>query len=164
MGAIGGASTANLAQITSQDQFLVLACDGVFDVLTSEEVVANVYNNMKIHADAQRCVTHPLPSRGVFSGLAELCLLIGRSVISCACCDHPRVCVVHLPPFVLSLLLFRLVWWLLCARDREILCVSRALCACVGVCVCVSACFLIGMYRASQLANGTTSVEADEKT
>lgn len=41
-------------QITPQDQFLVLACDGVFDVLTSEEVVSNVYEKMKIHADAQR--------------------------------------------------------------------------------------------------------------
>ncbi|CAN0025495.1 unnamed protein product, partial [Ectocarpus fasciculatus] len=44
-----------VSEITPQDEFLVLACDGVFDVLTSEEVVANVYEKMKIHADAQRC-------------------------------------------------------------------------------------------------------------
>ncbi|CAM9185282.1 unnamed protein product [Ectocarpus sp. 6 AP-2014] len=42
-----------VSEITPQDEFLVLACDGVFDVLTSEEVVANVYEKMKIHADAQ---------------------------------------------------------------------------------------------------------------
>ncbi|CAM9355359.1 unnamed protein product [Scytosiphon promiscuus] len=44
-----------VSEVTPQDQFLVLACDGVFDVLTSEEVVSNVYEKMKIHADAQRC-------------------------------------------------------------------------------------------------------------
>lgn len=37
-----------------QDQFVVLACDGIFDVLTSEEVVSNVLEKMKIHGDAQR--------------------------------------------------------------------------------------------------------------
>eukprot|EP00903_Cladosiphon_okamuranus_P008714 g8348.t1 len=44
-----------VSEITPQDEFLVLACDGVFDVLTSEEVVADVYEKMKIHGDAQRC-------------------------------------------------------------------------------------------------------------
>eukprot|EP00752_Nemacystus_decipiens_P006528 g5879.t1 len=44
-----------VSEITPQDEFLVLACDGIFDVLTSEEVVSNVYEKMKIHADAQRC-------------------------------------------------------------------------------------------------------------
>lgn len=41
-------------QITVQDQFAVLACDGVFDVFTSEEVIGNVIEKMKVHGDAQR--------------------------------------------------------------------------------------------------------------
>lgn len=45
-----------LVQITPQDKFLVLACDGVFDVLTNEEVVNDVHKKMKLHADAQRSV------------------------------------------------------------------------------------------------------------
>ncbi|CAN0354064.1 unnamed protein product, partial [Laminaria digitata] len=43
-----------LVQITPQTHFVVLACDGVFDVFTSDEVVSNVYESMKMHADAQR--------------------------------------------------------------------------------------------------------------
>lgn len=42
-------------QIGQQDQFVVLACDGIFDVLSSDEVVADVWEKMKQHRDAQRC-------------------------------------------------------------------------------------------------------------
>lgn len=46
--------TGRRLQILPQDNFVVLACDGIFDVLTSEEVVSNVIEKMKIHGDAQR--------------------------------------------------------------------------------------------------------------
>ena len=47
--------------LTDQDQFLLLACDGLFDVFTPDEVVTFVKENMEKHGDAQRCcqnITH----------------------------------------------------------------------------------------------------------
>lgn len=41
--------------IEDQDQFLLLACDGLFDVFTPEEVVTFVRTNMEKHGDTQRC-------------------------------------------------------------------------------------------------------------
>jgi protein phosphatase 2C family protein 2/3 len=41
--------------ITDQDQFLLLACDGLFDVYTPEEIVTFVKNGMEKHGDTQRC-------------------------------------------------------------------------------------------------------------
>lgn len=41
--------------ITDHDQFLLLACDGLFDVYTPEEVVKFVKENMEKHGDTQRC-------------------------------------------------------------------------------------------------------------
>ncbi len=44
--------------IGDQDQFLLLACDGLFDVFTPEEVVAFVRASMEKHGDTQRCCQH----------------------------------------------------------------------------------------------------------
>lgn len=41
--------------VTDQDQFLLLACDGLFDVYTPEEIVTFVRNSMEKHGDTQRC-------------------------------------------------------------------------------------------------------------
>lgn len=41
--------------IQDNDQFLLLACDGLFDVFTPEEVVTFVRTNMEKHGDTQRC-------------------------------------------------------------------------------------------------------------
>jgi serine/threonine protein phosphatase PrpC len=41
--------------MTPNDQFLLLACDGLFDVFTPEDVVKFVRLNMEEHNDAQRC-------------------------------------------------------------------------------------------------------------
>jgi serine/threonine protein phosphatase PrpC len=41
--------------IEDRDQFLLLACDGLFDVFTPEEVVTFVRTNMEKHGDSQRC-------------------------------------------------------------------------------------------------------------
>jgi serine/threonine protein phosphatase PrpC len=41
--------------IGDDDQFLLLACDGLFDVFSPEEVVVFVREQMLKHADAQRC-------------------------------------------------------------------------------------------------------------
>jgi len=41
--------------ITDEDQFFLLACDGLFDVFTPEDVIAFVRGNMEEHGDAQRC-------------------------------------------------------------------------------------------------------------
>jgi len=41
--------------ITEEDQFLLLGCDGLFDVYTPEEVVHFVKENMLKHGDAQKC-------------------------------------------------------------------------------------------------------------
>jgi len=44
-----------ITSITPNDQFLLLACDGLFDVFTGEEVVRFVRTNMEEHGDPQRC-------------------------------------------------------------------------------------------------------------
>jgi serine/threonine protein phosphatase PrpC len=41
--------------ITDEDQFLLLGCDGLFDVYTPEEVVVFVREQMIKHGDAQKC-------------------------------------------------------------------------------------------------------------
>lgn len=41
--------------ITENDQFLLVACDGLFDVFTGEDVVKFVRENMLEHGDAQKC-------------------------------------------------------------------------------------------------------------
>lgn len=41
--------------LSDQDQFLLLACDGLFDVYTPEEVVTFVKQSMEKHGDTQRC-------------------------------------------------------------------------------------------------------------
>jgi serine/threonine protein phosphatase PrpC len=41
--------------IRPDDQFLLLACDGLFDVFSYDEIVAFVRDNMSKHGDAQRC-------------------------------------------------------------------------------------------------------------
>lgn len=44
----------NATTITEDDQFLLLACDGLFDVYTSEDVVKIVKENLEAHGDPQR--------------------------------------------------------------------------------------------------------------
>lgn len=44
-----------VTNITDRDQFLLLACDGLYDVFTPEEVVNFVRDNMQRHGDTQRC-------------------------------------------------------------------------------------------------------------
>ena len=41
--------------IRGDDQFLLLACDGLFDVFSYDEIVTFVRDNMEKHGDAQRC-------------------------------------------------------------------------------------------------------------
>eukprot|EP01041_Mallomonas_annulata_P002450 gene2450-4758_t len=41
--------------ITDRDQFLLLACDGLFDVFTPEDVVQFVRANIETHGDVQKC-------------------------------------------------------------------------------------------------------------
>ena len=41
--------------ITDDDQFLLLACDGLFDVFTEEEVVEFVKENLEETGDPQKC-------------------------------------------------------------------------------------------------------------
>jgi len=41
--------------ITENDQFLLVACDGLFDVFTGEDIVHFVRTNMLEHGDAQKC-------------------------------------------------------------------------------------------------------------
>ena len=49
--------------ITDQDQFLLLACDGLFDVYSPEEIVQFVRASMEKHGDTQRCCqVSPPPS------------------------------------------------------------------------------------------------------
>jgi serine/threonine protein phosphatase PrpC len=44
-----------VTNIRKGDQFLLLACDGLFDVFSYDEVVEFVRDNMEKHGDAQRC-------------------------------------------------------------------------------------------------------------
>lgn len=44
--------------ITTNDQFLLLACDGLFDVFTGEELITFIRKDMLEHGDAQRCCQH----------------------------------------------------------------------------------------------------------
>lgn len=48
-------SIMQVLNITERDQFLLLACDGLFDVFTPEEVTTFVKENMEKHGDTQRC-------------------------------------------------------------------------------------------------------------
>lgn len=41
--------------LTSEDNFIVLACDGLYDVFTNDEVVAFVKAEMSLHGDALKC-------------------------------------------------------------------------------------------------------------
>ena len=41
--------------IGEEDQFLLLGCDGLFDVYTPAEVVTFVRDQMLKHGDAQKC-------------------------------------------------------------------------------------------------------------
>lgn len=41
--------------LTERDQFLLLACDGLFDVFSAEDIVSFVKENMEEHGDTQRC-------------------------------------------------------------------------------------------------------------
>jgi protein phosphatase 2C family protein 2/3 len=41
--------------LADEDQFLLLACDGLFDVFSPEEVVDFVRTHMIRHGDAQKC-------------------------------------------------------------------------------------------------------------
>ena len=41
--------------ISEEDQFVLLACDGLFDVFSGDDVVQFVKANMSEHRDAQRC-------------------------------------------------------------------------------------------------------------
>jgi serine/threonine protein phosphatase PrpC len=43
--------------ITPKDSFLLLGCDGLFDVLTKEEIVAFVTAELNQHGDVQKCAT-----------------------------------------------------------------------------------------------------------
>lgn len=47
--------TTKITTITPNDQFLLLGCDGLFDVFTPDEVVRFVKLNMEENNDAQRC-------------------------------------------------------------------------------------------------------------
>jgi hypothetical protein len=41
--------------VTDEDNFMVLACDGLYDVFTNDEVVSFVKAEMETHGDCQRC-------------------------------------------------------------------------------------------------------------
>jgi serine/threonine protein phosphatase PrpC len=44
-----------IVQMTPEDDFMVLACDGLFDVYSNKEVVKAVKQEMAAHGDAQKC-------------------------------------------------------------------------------------------------------------
>lgn len=41
--------------LTDDDNFMVLACDGLYDVFTNDEVVSFVKAQMEEHGDCQKC-------------------------------------------------------------------------------------------------------------
>jgi protein phosphatase 2C family protein 2/3 len=41
--------------LTEDDNFLVLACDGLYDVFTNDEIVSFVKREMESHGDCQKC-------------------------------------------------------------------------------------------------------------
>lgn len=43
-----------VAELTEKDDFVLLACDGLFDVFSNQEVVRFVLDEMRQHHDAQR--------------------------------------------------------------------------------------------------------------
>ncbi len=44
-----------IVTISEQDQFVLLACDGLYDVFTNEEIVSFVIAQLIEHGDAQKC-------------------------------------------------------------------------------------------------------------
>jgi protein phosphatase 2C family protein 2/3 len=52
--------------ITENDQFLLVGCDGLFDVFSGEDIVKFVKSNLEEHGDAQKCCqVRPAALRGV---------------------------------------------------------------------------------------------------
>ena len=45
----------NTVTISENDQFVLLACDGLYDVFKNEEIVSFVLAQMRDHGDAQKC-------------------------------------------------------------------------------------------------------------
>ena len=41
--------------ISDEDQFLLLGCDGLFDVYTPEDIITFIKTNMEKHGDTQKC-------------------------------------------------------------------------------------------------------------
>ena len=44
-----------VAELSCEDQFLLLACDGLFDVFSAEDIVDFIKKDMAEHGDTQRC-------------------------------------------------------------------------------------------------------------
>lgn len=44
-----------VVSINNNDQFLLLACDGLYDVFSNEEIIKFVLQDMVLHGDTQKC-------------------------------------------------------------------------------------------------------------
>ena len=52
-GSLGGTKQHTLHREPERDEFLVLACDGVWDVMSNEEICSFIGHRMKIHENLE---------------------------------------------------------------------------------------------------------------
>jgi serine/threonine protein phosphatase PrpC len=67
------------ADLTEEDQFILLACDGLFDVFSNQEVVEFITNEMRSHHDAQRAcenISHTAIHKRMASDNVSIVLLV----------------------------------------------------------------------------------------
>lgn len=46
---------SQVTNLSDDDHFIVLACDGLYDVFGNDEIVSFVKANMEAHGDPQKC-------------------------------------------------------------------------------------------------------------
>jgi len=79
-------------EMTEQDDFVLLACDGLFDVFSNQEVVRFILDEMRQHHDAQRAcenlsytAIHQRIAHGALGAITKTCLV---SCVLVVCYDR----------------------------------------------------------------------------
>ena len=68
--------------IVPEDQFILLACDGLFDVFSNEDVIDFIKTFMEKHGDAQKCCQalsyEAIKKRGAKDNVSVILIILNR--------------------------------------------------------------------------------------